>query len=528
MRRGVGGLLTVALAFGATAVCAPAPAADDVLYWPRREITFPVPLEKIQAMNPRPTKLRLYATTPRGKWEVADERTIDTLEVLDREKNRRGFRYATPTDGEYEFASQYTFPGGDEQPPRSDLTAEYRIVVDTRPPVVRVAALGRSGIEWDIRDDNLHPQGVELQVRWAGQSKWVPRQPKQFSARDNYTWSDLTTRQPLEVRVLARDRAGHEGSSQIITLPTNASGGGLEPIDPIVRNTGGTDAGPRGGAAGTGRSGFGNPDDFPAQPQIEYANTRSLTVESRLTRVTRSGVKSANLWMYDGKGGWRFEKSQQLDITTATIDPLVKIPCEVKADGLYGFIVIPVNGAGGKQDDPRRDDPPQFLIEVDTARPVVKVTGHKVSAGGAVGPRVELDWTATDKNLMTEPILIEYSEDKLDWKPVHAGKLSNSGRYAWEVEDKQLWKFFVRVRAVDKAGNTGEEIYAKEITVDTDVPAARIEKVHGSGGKLDEQHESEKRPLSPTPTTPPPSTPVPSSGPPVVPKLPGVDPPGGR
>jgi hypothetical protein len=516
MRRGVGGVLAVVLTLGVTAVCAPAPAADDVIYWPRREITFPVPVEKIQSMSPRPTKLRFYASPPRGKWEVVDERTPDALEVLDREKNRRGFRYTSPADGEYEFASQYVYAGGDEQPPRSELTAQYRVVFDTRPPVVRIAAVGRSGVEWDIRDDNLHPDGVELQVRWVGQSKWVPRSPKSFSSRDSYTWSDLTTRQPLEVRILARDRAGHEGVSQVVTLPTTGSGGGLDTGDPILRNPGGVDPAPRGTTRGG--SGFGNPDDFPVQPQIEYANTRSLTVESRLTRVTRSGVKSANLWMNEGKGAWHFEKSQPLDITAATIDPLVKIPYDVKADGLYGFIVIPVNGAGGKQDDPKRDDPPQFLIEVDTVRPVVKVTGHKVSPGGAVGPRVELDWTATDKNLMTEPVLIEYSEDKLDWKPVHAGKLSNAGRYAWEVEDKNLWKFFVRVRAVDKAGNTGEALYEKEITVDTDVPAARIEKVQGSG--KNEPHESKSLPLDPRPT-PPPGTSPPSGGPPSVPKLPG-------
>lgn len=500
MRRGMGGVWAVMLTLGVVVVCAPTHAADDIIYWPRREITFPVPVEKIQALNPRPTKLRFYATPPRGKWELVDERAPDALELLDREKNRRGFRYTSAADGEYEFASQYVYPNGDEQPPRSELSAQYRVVFDTRPPVVRLGALGKTGVEWDIRDDNLHPDGVELQVRYVGQSRWQPRSPRAFSSRDSYTWSSLP--EPIEVRIVAKDRAGHEGTSRPITLPTSGAGTGVEPIDPVLRNPG----------SGTGRSGsgFGNPDDFPVQPQIEYTNTRSLTVETRLTRITRSGVKSANLWMNEGKGGWRFEKSHPLDITATTPDQLVKIPYEVKTDGLYGFIVIPVNGAGGKQDDPRRDDPPHYLIEVDTVKPVVKVMSHKVSPGGAVGPRVELDWSATDKNLMTEPVVIEYSEDKIEWKAVHAGKLSNSGRYAWEVDDKKLWKFFVRVRAVDKAGNSGEHLYEKEIHVDTDVPAARIEKVQGSGGPP--PHESQRPPLEPQPTSPP-----------SVPKLPSSD-----
>ena len=58
---------------------------------------------------------------------------------------------------------------------------------------------------------------------------------------------------------------------------------------------------------------------------------------------------------------------------------------EVTADGLYGFIVIPVNGADRKADDPRRTDPAQFLVEVDTKKPEVKVHTVRVSPGGATG-----------------------------------------------------------------------------------------------------------------------------------------------
>ena len=44
------------------------------------------------------------------------------------------------------------------------------------------------------------------------------------------------------------------------------------------------------------------------------------------------------------------------------------------AQQIGGFIVIPVNGAGGKQDDPRKDDPAQILVHVDTEKPTIQVS----------------------------------------------------------------------------------------------------------------------------------------------------------
>jgi hypothetical protein len=52
-----------------------------------------------------------------------------------------------------------------------------------------------------------------------------------------------------------------------------------------------------------------------------------------------------------------------------------------------------------------------------------------------------------------------------------------------------LWKFYVRIRAIDKAGNVGEHIWGQkstdrnsepvEILVDLEKPAATIDRVRG-------------------------------------------------
>ena len=104
----------------------------------------------------------------------------------------------------------------------------------------------------------------------------------------------------------------------------------------------------------------------------------------------------------------------------------------------------------------------------------------------------------------------------------------DSGRYVWEVPDENLWKFYVRARAVDKASNTGEHIWSQkdsdgkdkpaEVIVDLETPAASINKVRGgntpkSGGGSD---TAPKLPGTGTGT----DLPKPTGGTPPLPELP--------
>ncbi len=490
------GLLAIAVLAAAWSAPRAAAQVSDVRYWPLREINFPVPVDKIQAENPKPSKLRFYAAASRGQFKLVAERGINDLDTIDADKNRRGFKYASPSDGEYDFALQFVYPDGDVNPREAELTAQYRVVFDTRPPAVRVTAAG-SGVEWVVEDENLGADAVTLQVRWQGTREWTNRTPREFRARDSYTWNRADLVQPLEVRVLAKDRAGLEMASRVVTLPTSGVGGTF---------------------VGNERPAPAPVDDF--RPTIDYVNTRNLTVESKLTRVTRSGVKAAHLWVKDDKAGWRKDKEVPVNITPNSPDTTLRILYAATKDGLYGFIVIPVNGAGGKQDDPRASDTAQILVEVDTEIPHVKVKSVRVSPGGSIGPKVEIEWEAVDKNLMPEPIVLEYAEERTaaEWKPI-ATKIANTGRYVWQVEDKNVWKFHVRAKAIDKASNQGEHVYEKEVVIDLDTPQAVIEGVRGGPrGTPPPQRQPD-----PPPETIPDRPSVSPSPPPV--KLPGVKPP---
>lgn len=484
MRRGFGSLAVVV-----AALAAPAAAQDpaDARFWPLRDINFPVPVDQLLAANPKPVKLRFHVAPNRGEWRQVAERAVDDLDVIDREKNRKGFKYTSPADGEYDFALQLVFADGGTQPRTGELSAQHRVVFDTRPPSVRVATVGTSGIEWAVEDENLKPEGVTVEVRWQGESTWTPVTPRAFRARDSYTWNGLNPRSPLEVRVVGFDRANLSAASRVITLPTTGGGTGL-------------------GADPVGRPGFGNANDF-SPPEKSYSSSKTLTINSKLTKVTRSGVRAAHLWMND-KTGWKKVKSvDALTITATTPDPAVPIEYTVAKDGLYGFIVIPENGAGNKDADPRPDAPAQFLIEVDTETPYIKILAARVVGAGVRGPKVEIEWEARDNNLWPEPITLEYAENRAaaDWKPIHPDRprIANTGRFVWEVEDKNLWKLSIRARALDMAALEGQHVFEKEVVIDLDVPKATIDRVKPSGGSPT-PHQAERPPEPQASRTPDP------------------------
>lgn len=456
--------LALVCTFAATA------SAQTPKYWPQHEIGFPVP-QSVLDMTPRPVKLRLYAAGPNGRFERVSELPADRLQPI---PNRRsGFQYTARGDGEEEFAVQLVYADGTASPNEDKLRAEFRVIFDTRPPSVNLQSLGTTGVQWNVTDENLDPAGVVLECRWASaDGTWHKVASREFSARDEYSWKDLGRERTLEVRLRARDKAGHEAVSRIVRLPDPA-GGGRRDLDAFPLNA----------PAGSGRDLDAFPND---QTNIVYVNRRDMTVRSKLTHITRSGVSKLHLYVKDyGSGSsseWKFDKTQPCDIRYDSGDSTVEIPFVAPKDGRYGFIVIPESGVGRREPEPRPGTPPQHLVEVDTVKPIVKIRSVNVTPGGAIGPRMEIEWDADDRNLMPDPIVLEYAADKdaLTWHSI-AEKIPNSRRYVWEVSDKTLFKLYVRARATDKATNVGEHVYDQPVIVDLDKPSATIDNIRGSG-----------------------------------------------
>ena len=503
-------------------------AADpDVRYLSVLKADFPVPIDQILAAAPKPSKLRLHVRPDREAWREVAAKTPADLDSIGVDGNRRGFAYVAPADGAYDFCLQIEYPDGDRRPRDGELVPHQRVVFDTKPPAVQVARLGTTGIDWSVTDDNLRPDGVQIEARWPDRGgKFVVVTPRggPRKARDSYTWTGIEPGETLEVRIVARDRANQETVSPPIRLPGSGEGAGLG----ALAGKSEMDPGPAGVAGGQ-------------QARVEYSTTRTLQITSTVKKVTRSGIAASHLWWRTPETNWaKVPREQKENIAAGAEKATIKWEYLATADGQYGFIVIPENGAGGKEDDPRPGDPAQFLIKVDTAPPkVTEVTA--TPKAGPKGPRVEITWKATDENLSSTPVKIEYAENAAgQWKSVtpDGGPLPNTGRYYWDVDESvKAWKFFIKVTATDLAGLSGAGQTDKEVKIDLDTPRAVIDKVVGTGGKAGSQAEPGRDTVptagtepgklslqaSPAPSTTPlaaPPSPVKPAPPPAAPPVP--------
>jgi hypothetical protein len=273
----------------------------------------------------------------------------------------------------------------------------------------------------------------------------------------------------------------------------------------------------------------GNTGGSVPQASIFYVNTLKFDVDYAIHRMGRSGVRAAHLFVIRDQGAWQPAKGSPFAVSLkpADRDQTLSLPYEADREGLYMFYVIPESGARQRAPDPTQNDQPMVLVEVDTTPPYAKITGIQVTPGSR-GPQVEINWKVTDRNLMPRPVSLEYSIDEKaePWREIKYQLNNNltpeTGRYVWEVPDETLWKFWVRIRAVDKAANTAVDKWAEEVIVDLEKPTAGIQKVRG--GKEGKEGRANPNPTSgnPQPPASPMNTPTAPSDRPVVPKLPDV------
>ncbi|HEV3440653.1 MAG TPA: hypothetical protein VG122_25075 [Gemmata sp.] len=460
-----------------------APAArtqtqDDGLqpyYWPNRTVGIPVDVDRIAKLPNRPSDLQLYYAINHGPFQKGAKVSLNNMQQFD--NGKRGFLFTSDRDGDFEFSVQFIYPDGSSSPPVDSLSPQQRVVIDTTPPVIRLVPTN-NGVEWNVTDDNLDPRSITLKCKWPSSRDWMVvtdrtvTNGRPLRPADRYAWQ-LDPGKVLEVRLEAEDRAGHKSISQTVRVPPDgASGAGL------TRPGGGSSP-----------NWVGTTANLPA-PRVEFVNTLKFDVDYTIQRMGRSGIQAAHLFVLRNQGNWELVKRYPVKLMPSDKDQTLSLPYEATSEGSYGFYVIPESGAGKKADDPKRDDSPLVWVVVDTTPPYVKITGVQVKPGTSRGPLVEITWEVADPNLMPQPVSLEWSPDKTatKWNEIkyRLDNLpgGNTGRYTWEIPDENLWKFWIRARAVDKAANTGESIWPQEVIVDLEQPSAGIVKVRGGNSPV--------------------------------------------
>ena len=238
----------------------------------------------------------------------------------------------------------------------------------------------------------------------------------------------------------------------------------------------------------------------PTGPVIEASraqviNALRFDLNYQVEQRGPSGISRVDLWVTrdDGKTWvwWSQHEGRE-----AALKVNLGTPSNSQPEGLYGFRLVPVSGAGLSDSTPIAGDAPDMRVIVDVAAPVVKI--FPAIADPNDPQALLLQWEATDKNFGDEPIALEWCEGATGpWRPVATNlttdaphgvgvvtkRLPNTGRYSWHVPTGLPPRVYLKVTAKDAAGNTTEQVTREPILIDLMKPRAKITSI-GTGTSL--------------------------------------------
>lgn len=408
----------------------------DVIYW--RQPVFRIPFQVEPGEQARLREVQLHLSEDQGRnWRLHSSVGAD----------QRSFAFKAEREGVYWFTVRTVDLDGRAHPASLEgIKPGLRVVVDTQPPTATLRALAsrqdQVGIEWELRDDNLDVQSLNVEYRAQGSGAWLPLVIDKQTSGQKY-WTP-PSRNPLEVRLRVQDRAENQATAQ---LSLTASGTAVSSQE-------------------TRTDGSSRPQNLvPAGPNAKVVNTTKISLNYTLEEVGPSGVSVVELWYtLDGRSWQRYGED------TDKTPPFVM---EVNGEGTYGLAMVVRSGVGLGDRPPQLGDPAQMWIEVDLTKPVVHLATAEAGRGSDAG-NLTITWNASDKNLIPNPITLLYAEKpEGPWSPI-AKDLENTGRYVWRVPPTAPYRFLVRIEALDRGGNIGRADSPKPVVIDLSQPKGRL------------------------------------------------------
>lgn len=218
-----------------------------------------------------------------------------------------------------------------------------------------------------------------------------------------------------------------------------------------------------------------NVQDFPSAQSLGHrkVQSRQFQIDYQVDDVGPSGIAAVELFVTQNDG----EKWYRYGIDEDRQSPF---DVDVPADGVYGFTMRVVSGAGLTDPPPQHGQKPDIVIEVDASPPVVQLFPLK-QGQGAQSNRILITWQAEDYKLAERPIALSWSPDpEGPWKLI-TDWLPNTGEYVWTVPQGIPPRLYLRVVARDAIGNMARVDTPQPVLVDMARPSARIVNVESAG-----------------------------------------------
>lgn len=214
-------------------------------------------------------------------------------------------------------------------------------------------------------------------------------------------------------------------------------------------------------------------------PAVQVVSRRPVKADIEITRMGPSGIGAVEIWTTHDDGiTWNLTGSESPPATSAPGQRFsVNLP--VAQEGLiHGFILIVKSKAGLGRQPPQRGDPPSIRIELDSTYPEATLFSPQPDQSRKDG--LILTWKASDRNLTSQPITLEWSENRDGpWQNIAGMELPNTGRYLWQVPANAPPSVFLRLSVKDLAGNIAVAQTQDPLLVDLNIPEFQVIGVQG-------------------------------------------------
>jgi len=198
---------------------------------------------------------------------------------------------------------------------------------------------------------------------------------------------------------------------------------------------------------------------------VTYVKDKQISIDYQVDKVGPSGIGKVDLWMTQDDGRtWRW-LADDPDLTPP-------ITVDLPGEGVYGFRIVVQSKAGLGKRGPVSGDPPEMRVEIDLTPPVAQLyapepDSHQRNA-------LTITWNATDKNLTSTPVSLQWAERKdSEWHEI-ASNLPNTGRFTWMLPPNLPFRVFMRLIVRDSAGNVSMAETSEPVLVDLSEPEGRI------------------------------------------------------
>lgn len=211
----------------------------------------------------------------------------------------------------------------------------------------------------------------------------------------------------------------------------------------------------------------------PSKTNTQIISTKRFRLNYDINAIDPSGVGKVDLYITQDQGRSWLLWGQDPDNQSP-------FPVEVQEQGLYGFRVVVHSKDGLVGTGPSSGDDADMWVRIDTQTPLAQITSVPYGRGKEAG-RLVINYRVADDFLTLRPVRIAYSRSPQGPWTIIEDNLRNEGRYLWKVDRAVPDRIFLKIDAMDQAGNVGTHQLSQSVDVSGLVPRGTIHGVEPVG-----------------------------------------------